>query len=73
MRVRVPSSRQRVLYNVTVSITGFEPVRLGSNPSRVTNIMSYGVIGNTSDFGSEDSRFEPWWDNRKYLKKYLQV
>jgi hypothetical protein len=24
-------------YNVTVSITGFEPVRLGSNPSMPTN------------------------------------
>lgn len=26
-------------------------------------ILSYGVIGNTSDFESEESRFEPWWDN----------
>ena len=25
--------------------------------------LSCGVIGNTSDFGSEDSRFEPWRDN----------
>ena len=22
--------------------------------------MVYGVTGNTSDFGSEESRFEPW-------------
>ena len=26
-------------------------------------ILSHGVIGNTSDFGSEESRFDPWWDN----------
>ena len=25
--------------------------------------MSYGVIGNTSGFGPEESRFEPLWDN----------
>ena len=25
--------------------------------------MSDGVTGNTSDFGSEESRFEPWSDN----------
>ena len=25
--------------------------------------MSIGVIGNTSDFGSEESRFEPLMDN----------
>ena len=25
--------------------------------------MSYGVIGNTSDFGSEELRFESLWDN----------
>jgi hypothetical protein len=27
--------------------------------------MSYGVIGNTSGFGPEESRFEPLWDNNK--------
>ena len=27
--------------------------------------MSYGVIGNTSVFGTEESRFEPLWDNNK--------
>ncbi len=26
-------------------------------------ILSYGVIGNTSRFGREESRFEPLWDN----------
>ena len=26
--------------------------------------MTRGVIGNTSDFGSEESRFEPWRVNR---------
>ena len=26
-------------------------------------ILSYGVIGNTSDFGSEELRFESLWDN----------
>ena len=26
--------------------------------------MSDGVTGNTSDFGSEESRFEPWSDNK---------
>ena len=25
--------------------------------------LSHGVTGNTSDSGSEESRFEPWWDN----------
>jgi hypothetical protein len=27
--------------------------------------LSDGVIGNTSDSGSEESRFEPWSDNKK--------
>jgi hypothetical protein len=27
--------------------------------------LSDGVTGNTSDFGSEESRFEPWSDNFK--------
>ena len=26
--------------------------------------LSRGVTGNTSDFGSEESRFEPWRDNQ---------
>ena len=30
--------------------------------------MSYGVIGNTSVFGTEESRFEPLWDNKKLNK-----
>jgi hypothetical protein len=25
--------------------------------------LPYGVIGNTSGFGPEESRFEPWWGN----------
>jgi hypothetical protein len=27
--------------------------------------LSDGVTGNTSDFGSEESRFETWSDNQK--------
>ena len=27
--------------------------------------LSYGVTGNTSAFGAEESRFEPLWDNNK--------
>lgn len=30
--------------------------------------MTHGVIGNTSDFGSEESRFEPRWVNKKAAK-----
>ena len=33
--------------------------------------LSDGVIGNTSDSGSEESRFEPWSDNLKI--KHLQL
>jgi hypothetical protein len=28
--------------------------------------MTHGVIGNTSDFGSEESRFETWWVNKTF-------
>ncbi len=31
----------------------------------VSHFLSDGVIGNTSDFGSEESRFEPWSDNKE--------
>ena len=31
--------------------------------------MSDGVIGNTSDSGSEESRFEPWSDNKEGLTR----
>ena len=31
----------------------------------VNHFLSDGVIGNTSDFGSEESRFEPWSDNNR--------
>ncbi len=30
--------------------------------------LSDGVIGNTSDFGSEESRFEPWSDNSAFVQ-----
>ena len=30
-------------------------------------VLAHGVTGNTSDFGSEESRFEPWSDNEKEL------
>ena len=29
--------------------------------------MAYGVTGNTSGFGPEESRFEPQWANKKAL------
>ena len=37
--------------------------------------MSYGVIGNTSGFEPEESRFEPLWDNKvkKIHKKLAYV
>ena len=28
-------------------------------------VMARGVTGNTSDFGSEESRFDPWRANKK--------
>lgn len=30
--------------------------------------LIYGVIGNTSAFGAEESRFEPWWINKRASK-----
>ena len=27
--------------------------------------LPYGVTGNTPDFGSGESRFEPWWGSEK--------
>ena len=33
--------------------------------------MADGVTGNTSVFGTEESRFEPWWDNRKNNKPFV--
>ena len=35
-------------------------------------ILSLGVIGNTSDFGSEEFRFEPWGDNKLKLIKEMK-
>ena len=34
--------------------------------------LTRGVIGNTSDFGSEESRFEPWRVNKLKMKKLSQ-
>ena len=36
-------------------------------------LMSHGVIGNTSVFGTEESRFEPWWDNIFIFKTLINV
>jgi hypothetical protein len=33
--------------------------------------LSHGVTGNTSVFGTEESRFEPWWDNYKEMKPFV--
>ena len=35
--------------------------------------MSIGVIGNTSDFGSEESRFEPLMDNHISSLTYWKI
>ena len=35
----------------------------------VSVLLSHGVTGNTSVFGTEESRFEPWWDNSKGVRK----
>ena len=35
--------------------------------------LSHGVIGNTSVFGTEESRFEPWWDNKKNIKTPVNI
>jgi hypothetical protein len=43
----------------TETYWGFDSLRL--------RILPYGVTGNTSDFGSEESRFDPWWGNNKHL------
>jgi hypothetical protein len=33
---------------------------LRDTPQVIERKLAYGVTGNTSDFGSEESRFEPW-------------
>jgi hypothetical protein len=41
-----------------------------------SQILSDGVTGNTSDFGSEESRFEPWSDNKEpsfFLRALLHL
>ena len=35
--------------------------------------LSDGVIGNTSDFGSEESKFEPWSDNESTPNPSLKL
>ena len=35
--------------------------------------MTHGVIGNTSDFGSEESGFEPLWVNKKAARSGFLV
>ena len=35
------------------------------NEIKFANLLSHGVTGNTSVFGTEESRFEPQWDNKK--------
>ena len=37
------------------------------------NQLSDGVIGNTSDFGSEDSRFETWSDNFPLTQSHFML
>jgi hypothetical protein len=34
-------------------------------PRLIRRRLTHGVIGNTSDFGSEESGFEPLWVNKK--------
>jgi hypothetical protein len=31
--------------------------------------VTHGVIGNTLDFGSKESRFETWWVNKEAVSK----
>ena len=52
----------RVIEESGLSRCIWDAEHVGSNPAYPT-IMPYGVIGNTSDFGSEESRFEPLWGN----------
>ena len=48
--------------NKQVSYSGYysslPSLRLQFDSEYLLNLLSYGVIGNTSDFGSEESRFE---------------
>ena len=41
----------------------YQKITIFAPPYQV--LLTHGVIGNTSDFGSEESRFEPWWVNIK--------
>ena len=53
----------------------FAPWKMRSTPFNAENLfqkLSCGVIGNTSDSGSEEFRFEPWQDNtRKPRKRFF--
>ena len=51
----------------TERFTGSNPV--GSSKSKLT----CGVIGNTSDFGSEESKFEPWQVNFVTFPNYFRI
>ncbi len=46
-----------------ISVIFISSCRMEEVPSDKNKTMSYGVIGNTSVFGTEESRFEPLWDN----------
>ena len=46
-----------------ISVIFISSCRMEEIPSDKNKTMSYGVIGNTSVFGTEESRFEPLWDN----------
>jgi hypothetical protein len=37
--------------------------------SSTTGLLTHGVIGNTSDFGSAESWFEPRWVNEKHRER----
>ncbi len=47
------------LNHLTTNITSPDPLRILSNYNIFAGSLPDGGIGNTSDSGSEDSRFEP--------------
>jgi hypothetical protein len=62
--------------NKQVSYNGYysslPSLRLQFDSEYLLNLLSHGVTGNTSDFGSEESRFEPLWDNIRELPEWLK-
>ena len=52
---------------LTKFLDGFKKLLIFAFP--FAGIVSHGVIGNTSGFGPEESRFEPWWDNKMLADK----